>query len=267
MGKTFLKRESSVASGKKNYFRHSFQARKHPDIVRMIEEHGKDAYFNFFALVEVCAEKASDKFPEDAKFVFRRSTLCHELLVTNSRLSRHLLAMTPSLVDEAVVTEKEVVLLFPKLRKYVGKYEVKLDSNSPNKRKEKERKEKEIKLNSETEIEAKKILPSDSPQENLKKPSPLSVYFSDAPEIQEWLDAGFHETHLQLLKKYSHHEVVDLVAKAFAWATPRNQKAEGWLYTFVSNKSTNAYGANRPEQKKPKLTNEQIHLLKEAGQL
>lgn len=134
-----------MASGKKNYFRHSFLARKHPAIAGLIDDHGKEAYFHFFALVELCAEQASDGFPPGGRFVFRRSTLCRELLVTNSRLSHHLLVTTPSLVDHILVTEKEVEILFPKLAKYMGKYETKLPSNSPNKRKEKEIKENKTK--------------------------------------------------------------------------------------------------------------------------
>lgn len=79
---------------------------------------------------------------------------------------------------------------------------------------------------------------------NSNKPSPLSFLFSSSPDIQEWLNAGIHETHLMLLNKFSHHELVDLVEKAFAWAVPRGIKAETWLYTFVSNKKTTAYGSN-----------------------
>lgn len=243
-----------MASGKKNYFRHSFHARKHPDIVGLIEDHGKEAYFHFFALTEVCAEKASDQTKPDWNFVFRRSTLCRELLVTNSRLGRHLLAMVPSLVDDIVVTEKDVQILFPKLSKYMGWYDSKSDSKTSNKTKLNETKSNETKLNSEKEIGAKKIFPDVTPQEILRKPSPLSVYFSDAPEIQEWLNAGVHETHMMLLKKYSHHEVVELITKAYAWAIPKQQDAGAWLYTFVSNKSMQAFGANRAHKSKSRAT-------------
>jgi uncharacterized phage protein (TIGR02220 family) len=168
----FLRGSNTVASGKKNYFRHSFHARKHPAIAGLIDDLGKEAYFHFFALVEVCAEQASDRFPDDSRFVFRRSTLCHDLLVTNSRLSRHLLAMVPSLVDDVVVTEKTVEILFPKLAKYMGRYDSKLDSNSPNKRKEKEIKENKSKEKEDApsaspvlEIVAEKNLPEIQPQD------------------------------------------------------------------------------------------------------
>lgn len=141
-----------MASGKKNYFRHSFHARKNPKLVQLIDDFGKEAYFHYFALVELCAETASGEFPTDGKFVFRRSTLCHELRVTNSRLSRHLLAIQSALLCKVVVTEKEVEILFPKLSKYMGKYETKLPSNSPNKIKENQNKEKQIKTKPESII-------------------------------------------------------------------------------------------------------------------
>lgn len=232
-----------MASGKKNYFRHSFHARKHEEIARLIDDHGKEAYFHFFVLCEICAERASDRFPEDNLFIFRRSTLCRELLVTNSRLSRHLLTMVPSLVDDIVVTENDAKILFPKLRKYMGRYETKLDSNSPNKRKEKEIKENKIIIS-----EPEKNLPKKDSQQILKKASPLSFLFGANPEIQAWLNEGVFETHTLLLKKYSHHELVDLVQKAFGWAEPRKIKAETWLYTFVSNKNTHGYGLNQPQK-------------------
>jgi len=168
-------RKLIMASGKKNYFRHSFHARKNADIAGLIEDHGKEAYFHFFGLVEVCAEKASDKFPDDSRFIFRRSTLCRELLVTNSRLARHLVAMTPSLVDQVVVTEKEVEILFPKLAKYMGKYESKLLSNSPNKRKE----IKEKKENKETDsLEGSEN--SDSANLEIQKPDDFAIKVLDA---------------------------------------------------------------------------------------
>jgi hypothetical protein len=134
-----------LASGKKNYFRHHFNASKDPKVVALIDDFGKEAYFHYFRLLELCASIASDEFPEDHKFTFRRSTVCQELRVTNSRLTHHLLAIQSSLLGEVLVTQKEVQILFPKLSKYMGKYETKLPSNTPNKRKEKKRKENKIK--------------------------------------------------------------------------------------------------------------------------
>jgi hypothetical protein len=158
-----------MASGKKNYFRHSIFARKDSKIVQLIDEHGKEAYFHFFALLELCAEIASSEFPPTGEFVFRRSTLCHELRVTNSRLGRHLVAMQSALLCDVVLTENECKIVLPKLAKYMGKYESKLTPNSPNKRKEKERKEKERK-------------------EKERKEKEDAIVFSVDSIIQQWND-------------------------------------------------------------------------------
>lgn len=136
-----------MASGKKNYFRHSNQARKDPKIMDLITNFGKEAYFHFFCIVEMCAESASDKFPENGKFVFHRRTLCAEMMVTNSRLVHHLVAIRSSHLGDHVVNENMVEIHIPNLSKYMGKYETKCESNSPNKIKENKTKINKIKHN------------------------------------------------------------------------------------------------------------------------
>lgn len=132
-----------MASGKKNYFRHSFQAGKDDKIVNLIADHGKSAYFHYFRLLELCGEQAAGSVPE--KFVFHRRTLCAELMVTNSKLGHHLLAMQSSLLLQYFMDDRKVELLIPNLVKYLGKYSTKITSNTPNKKKEKEIKVNEIK--------------------------------------------------------------------------------------------------------------------------
>ena len=132
-----------MASGKKNYFRHSFSAGKDDKIVSLICDYGKEAYFHYFRLLELCGEQAADEIPE--KFVFHRRTLCAELMVTSSRLGRHLLAMQSALLLEYVLSAGKVEILIPNLPKYLGRYSNKNPPNSSNKRKEKKRKEKKRK--------------------------------------------------------------------------------------------------------------------------
>lgn len=133
-----------MASGKKNYFRHSAAARMDEKIVNLISKHGKEAYFHYFALLEMCAQKAlSEDLNGDETFVFHKRTVCAELMVTPQRLGRHLLAIQSSLLGDLVETPEGVKIKFPKLPKYLGRYDDKKQSKTPNKRKEKERKEKE----------------------------------------------------------------------------------------------------------------------------
>lgn len=128
-----------MASGRKNYFRHSFFAGDDDKIVDLVTTHGKQAYFHYFRLLELCGKQSEQEVPK--KFVFHRRTLCAELMVTNSRLGHHLLAMQSSLLLEYVLTDRKVEILIPNFPKYLGKYQTKKSPNVPNKRKEKEIKE------------------------------------------------------------------------------------------------------------------------------
>jgi hypothetical protein len=132
-----------MSSGKKNYFRHSIYASKDDKIVDLISKHGKQAYFHYFRLIELCAEQAIDSMPE--KFIFHRRTLCAELLVTNSRLGHHLLAIQSSLLCHYFMTSSKVEILIPNLPKYLGLYQSKNTSNFPIKGNK--IKENKIKLN------------------------------------------------------------------------------------------------------------------------
>ncbi len=137
-----------MASGKKNYFRHSFFAGNDDKIVNLIAEHGKAAYFHYFRLLELCGQQATDEVPE--KFIFHRRTLCAELMVSNSKLSHHLSAMQSSLLLEYVLTVGKAEILVPNFSKFLGKYQTKNDSNYSNKKKRKEIKRKENKRKENT---------------------------------------------------------------------------------------------------------------------
>ena len=159
-----------MASGRKNYFRHLVTARSDEKIVALITKHGKEAYFHYMALVEMCAQKAINEDLEgDETFVFHKRTVCNELMVTPQRLSGHLLAIQSSLLGDLVVTGEQVEIKFPNLRKYLGRYDGKSRSNSPNKRKEKEIKENNIQMRDQAFIES---LKNEQAEEDAKKNLP-----------------------------------------------------------------------------------------------
>lgn len=134
-----------MANGRKNYFRHSAAARLDEKIVSLISKHGKEAYFHYFALLEMCAQKAlAEDLNGDETFVFHKRTVCGELMVTPQRLSRHLLAIQSSLLGDLVETPEGVKIRFSNLPKYLGRYDNKKDSNTSNKRKGNKIKEKEL---------------------------------------------------------------------------------------------------------------------------
>lgn len=135
-----------MASGKKNYFRHSAAARRDIKLVNMVAKHGKQAYFHFFILVEMCAERAlDDELNGDEEFVFHKRIVCNDLIVSPQKLALHLAPINEFQLGEAVVDGDEVKIKFPNLPKYLGRYGTKFTSNSTNKRKENKRKENKIK--------------------------------------------------------------------------------------------------------------------------
>lgn len=139
-----------MANGKKNYFRHFAAARHDEKIIHLITEYGKEAYFHYFALLEMCAEKAlAEDLTGSEKFIFHKRRVCSELMVTPQRLGHHLLAIQSSLLGHLVVRGEAVEIEFPKLPKYLGRYENKNTSKTSNKRKENKRKENILKISSE----------------------------------------------------------------------------------------------------------------------
>lgn len=141
-----------MASGKKNYFRHSAAARRDIKIVNLIAKHGKQAYYHYFILVEMCAEKAlDDELNGDEEFTFHKRIVCNELIVTPQKLALHLAPINEFRLGHVVVSGDEVKIKFPNLPKYLGRYGTKFTSNSTNKRKENEIKENEIKENEKLE--------------------------------------------------------------------------------------------------------------------
>jgi len=187
-----------MANGKKNYFRHSFFAGSDDKIVDLISKHGKQAYFHFFRLLELCGQQSGESVPE--KFVFHRRTLCGELLVTNSRLGHHLLAMQSSLLLHYVLTDSKVEILVPNLSKYLGKYTNKIPSNPPNKIKEKKIKGKKIKVNN--------IGP------NTKE---LSDHFLNEVELKEFLLRIPDYTSKKILSSYEKDVLLNKIPKAYKW--------------------------------------------------
>ena len=134
-----------MASGKKNYFRHSFGAHNDEKLVKIIEKYGMAGYAYFWIILELCGEQASENVPE--KFIFHQRTLLSNLLVRKDKLHSYLVTTTQLLLINATIDGTIIELCIPNLAKYLGKYSNKNTSNTPNKRKENKRKEKEIKTN------------------------------------------------------------------------------------------------------------------------
>ena len=138
-----------MASGKKNYFRHSFFARNDIKLKMLRDEIGVGAYFYFFTLLEQCGEASSDELKSN--YEFHDSTirsLWNESLPKSMKICEKLMEVGLCSYKKY---EKSFYFELPNLSKYLGHYQSKFPSNilenSPKERKGKERKVKEKKEN------------------------------------------------------------------------------------------------------------------------
>lgn len=134
-----------MASGKKNYFRHSFNAHNDIKLRVLRDEIGVGFYFYYFSLLELCGNEAADEKRDS--FIFHDSiirSLWGVNLKKSERVARVMDAVGLLLFKKG---DKTFQFTIPNLSKYMGKYTTKLPSNTPNKRKGKEIKEKERKEN------------------------------------------------------------------------------------------------------------------------
>ena len=132
-----------MASGKKNYFRHSFYAHNDEFICEMIDKFGLQSYYYWFVLIELCGEQSSSELQETYKF--HKRTLCHSLRINTRKLNIYLRYLQDMCKISVTIIENQYEIIFPNLSKYLGKYTTKIEPKSTKKRKEKKRKENIVK--------------------------------------------------------------------------------------------------------------------------
>ena len=111
-----------MTSGKKNYFRHSVQARRDNKIVEILSK-GKENYFFFFALVEMCTEQALAHSIALQEYSFHRLTVASELRITNAKIEARLGVLQAVGLIHFEIDETTVRIIIPSLPKYLGKEE------------------------------------------------------------------------------------------------------------------------------------------------
>jgi uncharacterized phage protein (TIGR02220 family) len=131
----------NMASGKKNYFRHDFNARNDSNIDALIRKFGLSGYYYYFSLVEIFAQSCSDEFKESQ--TYNQSRLYRELRLKHGKLISFLTYAQGMSMLSYTYVEPMFNISIPKLSKYMGKY----NSNSSNKTKVNEIKEKKRKVN------------------------------------------------------------------------------------------------------------------------
>lgn len=210
-----------MAKGNHAYFRHSFFARNDPKIIKLITEHGKQAYFHFFALLEMCGEQwlqsENDKLDT---FIFHARQVCSELLVTRSKLTHHLLAMQSSLLLQYSVNGTKVEVHVPNFLKFLGKYKKESPQIGPKERKEKERKEKESK---EKKSKVKKA-----------KPSPEILFDFLEPEVNDWIKGASDAVRQRWLEKYPKSILQSEITKAYDWDLSKGLKSKSRASTVTN---------------------------------
>jgi hypothetical protein len=215
-----------MASGKKNYFRHSFNARNDEFVIGLINEFKEKGYYMWFALTEVCAEMVNDGHSQPLKI--NQSRLYRELRCNQRTLNLFLTYCEGRSKVHSRYIEPTYDLEIPSLLKYVGKYL----ENAPNKTKLKEIKEKEIKVIKNKLLEF----------------SQLSILFKPEEEIQSWLLTGTEAAQKELLAKHSHHVLAEEIKKAYLWQCEKKpRKAGSFLITWMGNKNTAAFNPNQAQ--------------------
>ena len=160
-----------MASGKKNYFRHSFSARNDHRLKAFMELFGRDwksGYFYFFTLLEMCGE---DALEGKIEHTIHLKTLRELWGISTKSAQEVCTKFAESALIMCTFSANSVSFSIPNLGKYLGRY----DYGAPNKRKEKEKKEKEIENSVsvsgnvvEISDQPKKKLPKKDSQEKLK---------------------------------------------------------------------------------------------------
>ena len=135
---------TSVASGKKNYFRHSMNAFEDDKIQCAIDKLGYAGYAYYFILLELLARQCETECKNPIRI--------HQQSLRNvwRKHTKSCVKVIEKLQESGlfVATFKESYIEFdiPNLSKYLGRYEPKKSPNGSKERKGKKRKEKESKL-------------------------------------------------------------------------------------------------------------------------
>lgn len=169
-----------MASGKKNYFRHSFFASEDQKIQSVIDSMGFEGYGYYFSLLELCGRQCSEEMKNP--IVFHIQTV-RKIWRKNSESTKKVLRkLEESGLFLVTFSEHSVSLDIPTFGKYLGRYE----SNAPNKRKE-----KEIKVNESKEaplaLTAPKVITHKNPPVKKSRPPLFEV---EPLQLEEDIEAS-----------------------------------------------------------------------------
>ena len=135
-----------MATGNKEFFRHSTDAHLNHKIMGMVDKYGKESYYHYFVLVELCARKALQYSITPRKFTLNRGLLRTSFRIKNSRLKFHLNAMKNHELIDFELDDSNAYVSIVSLTKYLGKYEKKIEIKEATPKRTPEQKEKAKKV-------------------------------------------------------------------------------------------------------------------------
>lgn len=108
-----------MATRIKNFFKHSFKARKDPELYVIMEKHGLEAYGFFFITIEIISEIAWDQKKND-KIRIAFKNFCRETGLTPSKVKRFLEIFNQNQLILHQMSSDFIEITIPNLPKYLG---------------------------------------------------------------------------------------------------------------------------------------------------
>lgn len=251
-----------MASGKKNYFRHSNNSFEDEKIQKCIDLLGYEGYAYYFILLEILAKKCEESYHNP--ITIHQQTLRNVWRKQTKSCIKVVEKLQESGLFVATFRKSFVEFDIPNLSKYLGTYQSKFSSNSPNKRKEKEKKENKSKINENkiNEKEKNKNLKKENEAENLgdQNLTYKKILLTNAKSFENLFSANDLEN-LKSKTGLSDADLQDEFEKMALWSTDKNQKrsVSGWnLFTRnwlnKAQKSPKQKKSNSFEEKKYEKT-------------
>lgn len=159
-----------MASGKKNYFRHNFNARtnrKIKEFMASFGRRGKEGYFYYWTLIELLASQCEEETLTE--HIIHTQTLREMWATSTQGVHDVCMKLTSAVLLVCEIRSPYVHFSIPNLPKYLGRYSKQITPNAPKESKEKKRKEKESKEKKIKEFELEKKLLDSWCQLGLKK--------------------------------------------------------------------------------------------------
>ena len=131
-----------MAIANKKFVRHSVESHRNYKLQGLVSTYGKEYFFYYWVLVELCAEKALQHPVIPRKFKFHKEGIRSELKINYAKFDFHLSRVKEFELIDYEIDGSAVWIVITSLSKYLGKYEKKTDQSSSRTPEQKERAKK-----------------------------------------------------------------------------------------------------------------------------